>query len=918
MANAPGNYQIEASYLGSSTLKPASVKGSFVVSAAPASLALLPSPAIGVTLTAPVVNGNATTQEPVAGQSVSFLLTGSGISQTVVVNTDTAGNATLPTAGLPAGTYSIAASFLPASVAGSVTNYAGATLALPPFVMNAQSIALTTPAAVTYAAPGTFAVSAAVSPNPNSSQPIKITSTTPTVCTVTGSPAANQASYTATIITAGEAATQALCKLTAEVAGNNTFAPAKATATIAISKAAQTITFNTPTTMTYLQSTSLPTLTDVAAVQPITYTVTGQCSVATNVVTANSGTGSCTIAATAPVTPLYSAYSNTSFATITLAKATLIISPSISPPSFTYGDDLAPAPITVVTYDSTYWVTPACVLNSAHATLTPSLPAPPASAGPYNFMATLDPANFSTSCNPPISNTATLTVYKAQATFINIAAPTTAPVRTTMTITGQLNRFGKPQIYPKATDLGGGAFAVAVRNAGVTVVKSYTPSLSDPNGSFTITDNSLAPDTYALEFNYTGGPNFLAATKFVSALRVVGFASSGSMSQARTNHTATLLNDGRVLVAGGVNVADDKLRGIRTAEIYCPDPYILPATPLRTLAEWCPNGVGKFSPAGRHNTTQIGAGNMVQARAFHTATLLPDGRVLLAGGYNGSDSKTSTAEIYDTTDPVLDQFTAVGSMPSIAVAGHTATLITKTNKALVLVVGGGSATSQLYDPVTKTWSLSGSMTGPRLNHTASLLVSGTKVFVAGGIDLQGKTLQTTTIYDIGIGKFSDGPTMLAPRQLHTASAIPSSPTVPNGKVLLAGGTGGSNNTVAISPLAEIYDPTNLTMPFVSAGFKSNTGRFSHSASALGTANAPDGRVLIAGGSVGIACGQVLAASELYTLGFASGAAMTAARVSHTATVLKDGRVLIAGGIGVAGSTCAPLNTTEIWNAPPSP
>ena len=386
------------------------------------------------------------------------------------------------------------------------------------------------------------------------------------------------------------------------------------------------------------------------------------------------------------------------------------------------------------------------------------------------------------------------------------------------------------------------------------------------------------------------------------------------MLQPRVSHTATLLNDGRVLVAGGSGAGDDDTRASRTAEIYCPNPYTPPATPVRTLAQWCPNGVGKFSAAGRGNGA-LGVGNLVQARTYHTATLLPDGTVLLVGGYDSSGITTASAEIYDATDPIADKFTAIANLPGNAAAGHTATLITKSGKTYVLVVGGGSAKSWLYDVQAKTWSVSGTMTGVRSSHTASLV--GTKVLVAGGTDALGRTLQTTTIYDIATGSFSGGPTMLSPRELHTASAIA------NGKVLLAGGrasTGIITNTVALAPLAEIYDPSNPTTPFAAAAFASGTGRFGHSASALVAANGqPDGRVFAAGGGLNVLCGQQLATTELYASGaFARGGTMNAARVRHSATVLKDGRVLVAGGRGTTGNNCGPLNTVEIWSAPPAP
>lgn len=312
---------------------------------------------------------------------------------------------------------------------------------------------------------------------------------------------------------------------------------------------------------------------------------------------------------------------------------------------------------------------------------------------------------------------------------------------------------------------------------------------------------------------------------------------------------------------------------------------------------------------------KVGVGNLAQARTYHSATLLPNGTVLLVGGYDGSGVSTATAELYDATDPIADKFTAVATLPANAAAGHTATLVTKSGKAFVLVIGGGSASSQLYDTTTKAWSRSGSMTAVRSSHTASLV--GTKVFVAGGTDILSRSLQTTTIYDIGTGTFSNGPTMLSPREWHTASAIA------NGKVLLAGGrasTGIITNTVVLSPLAEIYDPSNATTPFAGSTFASGTGRFGHSATPLIAANGqPDGRVLVTGGGINVLCGQQLAASELYGSGALTvGSPMAAARVRHAATVLKDGRVLVTGGRGATGSRCGPLNTAEIWNGPPSP
>jgi hypothetical protein len=701
----------------------------------------------------------------------------------------------------------------------------------------------------------------------------------------------------------------------ASFAGNATYDPVTTTTgfstAFSIPKADQSIVFGALASRTF--GDDFEVAASATSALSVVFGASGACTVTGDSVHL-TGTGSCTITATQPGSDDFNAATPVaqSFA---IGNGQLIAAPRATPSSFTYGDDLLPTPFSVgyaFTYSGSVGGV-ACLLGAATPTIVPSpssspaIPSsPPVPAGAYRFAATIAASNYSPFCDPLVSGTGTLDVARAPSAFAGITAPATAPARSAVTITGQLNRPDLPGIYPKPADLASNAFSVALRNAGGTV-KTYVPSLNAPNGSFSITDAALAPDSYSLQFNYSGGPNFRAASQVVVPLRVVGFATTASMSQPRAGHTATLLKDGRVLVTGGINLSTFPLRGNRTAEIYCPDPFTPPATPVRTLAQWCPSGVGKFSPAGRGNTAQVGVGNMVHARAFHTATLLPNGTVLLVGGYDQLDASTATAEIYDPTDPIADRFTAVASVPMGAAVGHTATLITKAGKPLVLVAGGLTATAQLFDVTAKTWSRSAVMVPLRFNATASVVgPGGSKVLIAGGIDLLARTLQTTTLYDVATGTFSNGPTMLAPRQLHTAS------TLPNGKVLLAGGSGGSNNTVALNPLAEIYDPANASRPFAPVAFASGTGRFGHTASVLGAAGVPDGRVLVAGGAAGLACGQHLATSELYAGSFSAGTALAASRVSHTATVLKDGRVLITGGFG---STCATLSSTEIWNAP---
>lgn len=175
------------------------------------------------------------------------------------------------------------------------------------------------------------------------------------------------------------------------------------------------------------------------------------------------------------------------------------------------------------------------------------------------------------------------------------------------------------------------------------------------------------------------------------------FTSTGSMAKARLGHTATLLTNGKVLIVGGVptSVSQPTI----TAEIYDP-------------------ATGAFTPTG----------SMAAARAGHTATPLQNGKVLITGGYteftNGEFHASATAELYD---PVTSSFSATGPMGAARFA-HTATLLPS---GMVLVAGGGDSTAELYDPSTGSFSTTGAMETGRSGHSATLLLNG-KVLVVGG------------------------------------------------------------------------------------------------------------------------------------------------------------------------------------------
>jgi hypothetical protein len=271
------------------------------------------------------------------------------------------------------------------------------------------------------------------------------------------------------------------------------------------------------------------------------------------------------------------------------------------------------------------------------------------------------------------------------------------------------------------------------------------------------------------------------------------------------------------------------------------------------------------------------------ARTSHTATLLPNGMVLVTGGHNAT-GVLRTAELYD---PATGAFQATGQLLA-ARSGHTATLL---ENGMVLVAGGLGRwgflkSAELYDPATGTWAQAGSLDASRWGHTATKLLDG-KVLVAGGGSRRAE------IYDPATGRWSGTGSTIVSRGGHSATLLA------NGTVLVAGGLNG----LTVLKSAEIYDP--------STGTWRATGSLG-AAHALHTATSlPDGTVLVAGGlaSNGAASKQ----TELYDPGTgtwrATGSFATA-RSLHTATLLPDGRVLAAGGFG---SNLHLLNEAELFD-----
>jgi Galactose oxidase, central domain/Kelch motif len=339
----------------------------------------------------------------------------------------------------------------------------------------------------------------------------------------------------------------------------------------------------------------------------------------------------------------------------------------------------------------------------------------------------------------------------------------------------------------------------------------------------------------------------------------------GPLGDGRQVHTATVLADGRVLVAGGTDYADQPLASVT---LYDPT-------------------AGTFSQTGSMGT----------ARAFFTATLLPDGRVLVAGGgppqYGHPGPDLATAELYD---PKSGTFTPTGSMTTTR-EDHSATLL---RDGRVLIAGGNDkadhavASAELYDPKTGKFSATGSMAIARGYHTAALLADG-RVLIVGGAAAAWTSmdgLASAELYDPKTGTFTATGSM--------ASALGFPPTatlLEDGRVLVTG-------TTATGTLSELYDPKTGT--FTPTG-SMTTPRPYTTATLLA-----DGRVLVAGGGSDYANRNFLASAEIFdptTGAFSATGSMSAARTWCQASLLADGRVLITGGYG----SVAPLASAELYD-----
>jgi hypothetical protein len=321
------------------------------------------------------------------------------------------------------------------------------------------------------------------------------------------------------------------------------------------------------------------------------------------------------------------------------------------------------------------------------------------------------------------------------------------------------------------------------------------------------------------------------------------FSPGGHMAVARYGETATLLHDGRVLIAGGF--------GMGTPPQIIPGP----GPGLATAPAAVLSAAEVYDPSEDAFTV---TGSMSHPHKGHTATLLADGRVLIAGGidHGGWGHASADAELFN---PPTGTFSTAPPMSS-GRAGNSATLL---SSGEVLLVGGYCChvlddwsswplLADLFELASGTFITTGPMSRPRFNPVA-IRVAGDDVLVIGG-DAHDPNPVYAERFHSATRSFTPLSVNLAPLSVNLPQSGFTATTLNNGKIVLLGGATDAGQPVASS---EILDPTT---------------------------------------------GQIISSTPL-----------TTPRVGHSATLLSDGRVLVIGGTDVNGNR---LSSFEFWSESP--
>jgi len=348
----------------------------------------------------------------------------------------------------------------------------------------------------------------------------------------------------------------------------------------------------------------------------------------------------------------------------------------------------------------------------------------------------------------------------------------------------------------------------------------------------------------------------LVAMTAMPALASGTFQKTGSTNVARITHTATLLSNGEVLVAGGDN---------------------------SSLGGNCPSSAELFNPStGAWTLT----GCMTTARGNHQAVLLPSGEVLVAGGGSASDPLAS-AELYN---PSTGTWTPTGSM-NTARSGFSLTLLANGE---VLAVQGTSA--ELYNPATGTWTVTGSPTSPVGGKNAALLLNGQVLAI-------GESFNTLSqLYDPSTGTWS----ATGSAGITTLNVI--TPRLSSGEVLVTSGFISGNRAESA---AALYDPSTGQFTYLNGPCR---------CAAFNGALLKTGEVLVAGGTIVVPGNpypsyQTIKSAELWdpsTQAWTTTGNLNGSRSGQSMTVLQNGEVLVAGGSQSTKNSGVILATAELY------
>jgi hypothetical protein len=295
-------------------------------------------------------------------------------------------------------------------------------------------------------------------------------------------------------------------------------------------------------------------------------------------------------------------------------------------------------------------------------------------------------------------------------------------------------------------------------------------------------------------------------------------------------------------------------------------------------------------PAHPQTIYASATGDIITPRAHPSATLLPNGKVLIACGYGTFGAQfsnpLSSAELYD---PATGTWSSTGNLNTTHGGEEFTTTLLQNGKVLVVggSPGGGALSSaELYDPATGTWNPTGNLITGRLYHAGTLLANG-EVLVVGGEN--GGLLSSAELYNPATGTWRPTGNLNSARSYHTATLLP------NGKVLVVEGYAGGNT-------AELYDPATGTW---SPTGNLNTSYYWHTATLL-----RNGKVLVVG-SFSVGTNKTTELYDPATGTWTVTGPLNFGRIYHTATLLSEGKVLVLGGSDKPSSTTH--NSAELYD-----